>query len=387
MTSLNPAKLWRFISRNFRNYYRGVLAQILTKLDLISFLDKVVPEYLDKLSIHVEWEVDFLDLGPNLKKSKSKSKSHPENFYLNRKKYFFDNSSQFPNPFASNIAIVLQGPVVSKNHITLRILNFYKARYPEVRIIMSTWRDTNHEVMTPFYRLAENGSIQLILNEEPESPGVFNVNRQIVTTRNGLTLAKESCEYAIKSRTDQVFTDSRFLNQLKILSELEGKNVNKEHRIVISSLNTFAFRLYGASDMFQFGKTKDLFSYWDQPLDNRPIEESMKISMNLETEARKRVAEVYLNTNYFIEKYKKNPIFTFEESLNFLVNNFVVTDASSLGHRWLKSTNLSNRWRVSKFPNKFYQLTHTDWIGLEISIEDWMSYKDYVLSEDFYLES
>lgn len=358
------------------------MVQILNKINLVPIFDRLLPGYLEKYASHIQWDVNYLALPSSAIEKEPQS----SNFYISRKQMVADDHAIFPNPFGDNLAIVLQGPIVSEKSITLRIIHHYLRRYPEVCIVVSTWEKTPPSDLDPLNKLAENGKIKLILNPDPIQPGVFNINRQIISSRNGLEFALTDFEFSIKSRTDQVFVDPRFLNQLRILFDRYSVDDSKNSRIVVSSLNTFAFRLYGASDMFQFGKTKDLFEYWNQPLDSRNIDELTAISPNLVAEAQKLVAEVYLNTNYFKLKEKKSPQYNLEESLHFLANYFVVADAQSLGHIWLKNTNLANRWSISRFPSKFYELGHTDWVGLTSDLSEWKSYEKLLVSESFFHE-
>lgn len=356
--------------------------QILNNVNLIPNFDDLLPLYMEKSSAHVAWDVNFFPLSDVNRPIESTGLS----YYLNRKIKNSINYNEFPNPYRSSIAIVLQGPIVSKNSITLRIIQHYFVRCPEVCIVVSTWEDTAESDIAPFVELAKQGKIHLVLNPDPEYPGVFNINRQIVSSRNGLSSVLRDFEFAIKSRTDQVFIAPRFISHLQTLFNRYSPNIFDQEKIVISSLNTFAFRLYGASDMFQFGRTKNLFDFWNQPLDNRKITELNKESPNLQAEAQKRVAEVYLNTNYFIQQFKKEPNYDFKESLRFIADNFIVADASSLGQKWFKYTNLSDRWGIGKFPNKFYELTHIDWIGLQDNSEAWQQYEQSVISEAFFLD-
>lgn len=361
--------------------YILVVSKILQKVNLINLLDILLPRYINKYSTIVEWDIEKLAIEPQIKQKQTHN-----NTYLARKQLLADDRLEHPNPFNENIAIVLQGPIVSDNQITLRILNYYLSRYPRVKIVLSTWKETDPKELAPFLELSKSNRIQLVLNEDPITPGVFNINRQIVSSHNGLSAINGEIEFAIKSRTDQVFTDSRFMNQLKILFDKYEKNKSDQSRIIISSLNTFAFRLYGASDMFQFGRTKDLLKFWYQPLDTATMEEAIQESSTLELEARKRVAEVYLNTNYFKLVNSQDPKFTFDESLRFLTQSFIIADADSLGHRWLKNTNLRNRWRVAKFPNKFYEFTHTDWLGSQDNFGEWLKLNYCITSEEFFRE-
>jgi hypothetical protein len=138
--------------------------------------------------------------------------------------------------------------------------------------------------------------------------------------------------------------------------------------------------------MFQFGKTKDLFDYWNQPLDTREINELTRVSPNLEAEARKRVVEVYLNTNYLIRKLNKEPSYELSQSLSFIAEYFIVADAHSLGQKWFKNTNLADRWGAGKFPSRSYEMSHIDWRGLQDNVDGWQQYADLMSSEAFFLE-
>jgi hypothetical protein len=343
-------------------------------------MDRALTSYLKRYSTYIEWDISFLTL------TKPDQIRMPSglSYYLSRKHSAAYADGRLSNPFGSNLAIVLQGPIMSENSLTMRIVNYYATKFPEVCIVISTWKDTPSSDLAPFLELEEKGRIRLVQNDDPEIPGALNVNRQIVSSRNGLFSVLHDHEFAIKSRTDQVFMAPRFLHYLGDLLDRYSNVISGETKIVISSLNTFAFRLYSASDMFHFGKTKDLYNYWNQPLDFRDAIELSNISSNLHTEALKRVAEVYLNTNYFTSKVSKDPSYDLKESLHFIAQHFIIADAFSLGQKWFKNTNLSDRWGLSKFPNKFYELNHSDWIGLQSDTKIWEEYSELVNSESFY---
>jgi len=379
---INPARFSRILTRYARKVYRALLIRVLKNLDLIPFLDKLLPAYLGKYSTHIEWDITFLS-PPDTRITWEKNDLGDN---LSRKQRVAKEDKIFPNPYGANLAIVVQGPIVSENSITLRIIQHYLARYPEACVVVSTWEDTVSADIAPFVKLSGQGKIKLILNSDPNMPGLFNLNRQIITSKNGLESVLQDFEYAMKTRTDQVFVAPRFLNHLHTLMSLDCDHSSEQAKIVISSLNTFAFRLYGYSDMFQFGKTKDLYDYWNQPLDTRDIKELTQVSPNLESEARKRVVEVYLNTNYFVKKLKKEPSYELDESLLFAAEYFIVADAPSLGQKWFKNTNLSDRWGSGKFPSKSYEMSHIDWLGLQDNVDGWHQYAHLTKSEAFFLE-
>lgn len=369
----------RLVTRFTRKISRFVKVSALHRLNLTELFDQILPSYLARHDYRILWDIEVLNLPDSTENRTLKF----ENPYLNRKLNSANLRASYPNPFNADIAIVIQGPIVIDNQTTLRIVNFYQEKYPDAMVVISTWATTPPEHLQPFLQLSNQENIKIILNKDPDNPGIFNVNRQIVSTLHGLK-AVVGKTYAIKTRTDQVLTEPRLLCNLELLHESYSKSTKKDRKIIVSSLNTFAFRLYGASDMFQFGLTRDLINFWEQPLDQRPTDSLSEISENLHLEAMKRVAEVYLNTNYFKFLYGKDPVYTFEESLNFITKRFVVADAESLGQRWLKNTNLVDRWREPKFPNKFYELSHLDWHSVNNRIEEWFKYESSIYSREFY---
>jgi len=379
---MNPSRLSRILARHARKVYRGLLVRVVKNLDLIPLFDKLLPFYLEKYSAHIDWDITFLS-SPNARTTWEKNEL---GYNLSRKQRVAKEDRNFPNPYGANLAIVVQGPIVSEKLITLRIIQHYLVRYPEARVVVSTWENTVSADIAPFVKLSEQGKIRLILNSDPDMPGLFNLNRQIISSKNGLKSVLQDFEYAMKTRTDQVFVAPRFVNHLHTLLSLDPGHPADQSKIVISSLNTFAFRLYGYSDMFQFGKTKDLYDYWNQPLDTREINELTRVSPNLEAEARKRVVEVYLNTNYLIRKLKKEPSYELNQSLSFIAEYFIVADAHSLGQKWFKNTNLTDRWGAGKFPSRSYEMSHIDWRGLQDNVDGWQQYADLMSSEAFFLE-
>lgn len=367
------------MTRFARKISRSVQVLAFSRVNLIELFDQIFPSYLSRHDYQILWDIEVL----NLPDSKAKRTLKYENPYLNRKLNSADLRVSYPNPFNTEIAIVIQGPIVSENQTTVRIMNFYQEKYPDALVVISTWANTPSEHLQPFLQLSNKGNFKLILNDDPEFPGTFNINRQIVSTLNGLKAVADKT-YAIKTRTDQVLTDPRLMCNLDLLHKIYSESAKRDAKIIVSSLNTFAFRLYGASDMFQFGLTGDLINFWEQPLDKRPADDLKEVSENLHLEAKKRVAEVYLNTNYFNFLFGKAPVYTFQESLEFIAGRFVVADADSLGHRWLKNTNLIDRWRELKFPNKFYELSYLDWLYLNNRKEEWFKYEPSIYSREFY---
>jgi len=352
----------------------------LSFFDLVAILDDVLAQYSKRSKFFITWDLKFVDSVL----SKRNLGVVGANFYLANKFDSYRQAKTYPNPFGSDLAIVIQGPVIQENDRTNKIVMYYLTKFPEVRVIISTWNDTPPSHLECLQKLHNENRIQLVLNQTPELPGLFNINLQIESTRSGVLAIPENCSFAIKTRTDQLFVSPMFLQDLHTLWYTYGMNKGKA-RIVTTSLNSFAYRLYGATDMFHFGKTVTLREFWDQALDTRDLKELSVESENLKDEGIKRVAEVYLNSNFYKQRQNREPCFTLEDSLSFIAENFIIADHSPLGQVWFKNSNLEKRWSTARFPQKYYELSHLDWLGLQLGTSNWHQYSSLVESKDFHL--
>lgn len=163
-----------------------------------------------------------------------------------------------------DITVVFQGPVVPGPAGTAECLRRTRQVLPGSRYVLSTWRDSP---------VSGFDVDQVVVSEDPGSlPGIKrrdgaaasnNVNRQILSTRQGLREAET--RYAIKIRTDCALEQASFLRLYERFHEVSGRR-----RIVASSLFTidpsmFEQLPYHVSDWFQFGDTGALRTYWSGP--------------------------------------------------------------------------------------------------------------------------
>ena len=373
-------RVLRALQRRAYRLSHLVAVKVLSFFDLVTILDDVLAQYSKRSNFFITWDLKFVDSIL----SKRNLGVVGANFYLANKLDSYRQAKTYPNPFGSDLAIVIQGPVIQENDRTNKIVMYYLTKFPEVRVIISTWNDTPPSHLECLQKLHNENRIQLVLNQTPGHPGLFNVNLQIESTRSGVSAIPENCSFAIKTRTDQLFVSPMFLQDLHTLWYTYGVNKGKA-RIVTTSLNSFAYRLYGATDMFHFGKTVTLREFWAQALDTRDLKELSVESENLKDEGIKCVAEVYLNTNFYKQRLNREPNFTLEDSLRFIAENFIIADHSPLGQVWFKNSNLEKRWSTARFPQKYYELSHLDWLGLQLGISNWHQYSSLVESKDFHL--
>lgn len=165
----------------------------------------------------------------------------------------------------SEISVIVQGPI--DRALTPRCLESVRRFLPGAEVILSTWQGSDLTGLS-FDRVLESvdpGGSSSSLDRKL----AFNVNRQIVSTVNGLKAA--SADYAIKVRTDMEFTGAGFLE----LAERYPKRCDKwrvfDERIVICAVPTMSPRRRGLclspSDWFDYGRRTDLLKLWDVPLD------------------------------------------------------------------------------------------------------------------------
>jgi hypothetical protein len=166
---------------------------------------------------------------------------------------------------SQDITVVFQGPVLAGAHGTADLIRRTQRVLPHSRYVVSTWNTCDTSGL---------GIDRIILSRDPGGlPGIKrrdgadalnNVNRQIVSTREGLRAAET--HYAIKIRTDCSLDDASFAGLYERIVQVGGRP-----RIVASSLFTidpsmFEQLPYHVSDWFQFGETAALQAYWSGPL-------------------------------------------------------------------------------------------------------------------------
>jgi WavE lipopolysaccharide synthesis len=167
-----------------------------------------------------------------------------------------------------DVSVVVQGPV--DRAVTEQVLSSVRKHLPGAEIVLSTWAGTQVDGMEHDI---------LLLNEDPgplkrPSPTTrnANINRMIVSTRNGLLAATRS--HAIKTRTDVIFDNASVLSwqsRYPKRSERPGRPRVFTERVVASTFSStnprrgIEDRLYHLSDIFQFGNRLDLIDLWAAP--------------------------------------------------------------------------------------------------------------------------
>ena len=270
--------------------------------------------------------------------------------------------SDVSNVSDENIAIVMQGPLITKDNFTLETLKLYLKFFPSCHIFLSTW-ETEEPLLL---KLIEDLGIKVILNKKPSYSGLSNINFQIISTSQGIIEAKNwNCKYVLKTRTDQRIYSKNSINlcylAIKKFPVLHG--YPQKERIVSFNLNSFKYRLYGLSDMINFGHIDDMCKYWCVDCDIRTHEDIGEAKTLLDF-SRQRFAEVYFLTS-FLNNIERPIKWTLEDSWNVIREHFIVLDTSSIDLLWKKYTH-------KEFRHENYKLIH----NTQLNFSDWLIFQN-----------
>ena len=145
----------------------------------------------------------------------------------------------------------------------------YRLVYPKVHIILSTWDDTDANLLENFNKYSESDKFHIIINKKPDCVGWGNTNLQIISTKAGIALANRlTCTHVLKTRTDQIFGSFSFLEQLLQYQNYFNLNIPSilNKRIIVGSSGSFRMRPFCVSDFFSFGTLYDMALMWSLPL-------------------------------------------------------------------------------------------------------------------------
>jgi len=285
-----------------------------------------------------------------------------DTFYTFNRRFF--HVARFPSDSKQvldfNTALVLQGPISTRNNFTFKTIKHYLDTYENLEIILSTWDDEDTSLFGEFF---SSGRFHLVKSVYPDFRGISNINLQIVSSRAGLDVAKTlRVERVIKSRTDQAVLDNSAITIIERYFEL----FTSPSYLPILTLdrNSFLYRLYGVSDMFQYSDLETLTIFWAVDLDTRDIKDVFEPKpTNILEYAIRNTGETYLVTSYLSRRGELID-FTFENYLEYLKKYFLVVDSFQLGYVWNKYTSEERPWKdPTKLP-EFREIQFIDWLTL-----------------------
>jgi hypothetical protein len=180
-----------------------------------------------------------------------------------------------------DISFVVQGAIDRSVHsdtgrpVTQTCLESLRRHYPQSEIILSTWRGQDVSGLDFDLLLeSEDPGGANVLPPESGRVQLDNMNRQIVSSRNGLLRA--SGDYAVKIRTDWVLGGRDWMDFVDRYPVRAPEWKIFKQRVIACSLYArdprcpqanYAFH---PSDCFHAGLTEDLRLLWDIPLQPQP---------------------------------------------------------------------------------------------------------------------
>ncbi len=160
------------------------------------------------------------------------------------------------------ICIIIQGPLQLKKHFTLETIKYYNRIFPGVIVILSTWLGEN---LDEIERIKNETKCVVKQNVLPNERGAGNTNLQRCSSLEGLKEANRlGAKYCLKTRSDTRITARGmldFLKEIVNLYPLKDKSSLLNERIVF--FNVFLFHPYHEGNIFYFGRTDDLISFFD----------------------------------------------------------------------------------------------------------------------------
>lgn len=176
-----------------------------------------------------------------------------------------------------DFSVVVQGPIHGSpgrrgsRDLTIRCLESIRRFLPGAEIVLSTWQDADTDGLD-FDLLVKSGDPGAVpYNDTDTPPASNNINRQIVSTRAGLAIARRPC--AIKFRGDLFFESDALLDCGGVLSEMLPHGYFRR-RVIITPYHTRNPRrvpfLFNFSDIVQIGGMDDLREFWSAPLAPEP---------------------------------------------------------------------------------------------------------------------
>jgi hypothetical protein len=222
---------------------------------------------------------------------------------------------------SKDISVVVQGPIHTQDNLTKRVLESVRTHLPDSQLILSTWKGSKVDGLDCDI---------LLLNEDPgaleKQPISRNLNRQIVSTRNGIMASTRI--FVLKLRTDCMLSGKGFLSFFEKFPNRNPKYSVFKNRVVTITLYSrnprCYYHLFHPSDISQFGKREDLLLNWDIPLLSQEEKQIFIPESYIFIEClKKRRTESYLN--------QKFSIMGFKYSENYLINNFVFLEPEIYG--------------------------------------------------------
>ena len=239
------------------------------------------------------------------------------------------------------ISFIVQGPVINTEAITtIQVVDSIRFFYPSAEIILSTWENENTTGI---------GYDKIVINKDPgcfqRNDGLLiNVNRQIVSTYEGLKVAENN--FVVKLRTDtKIISNGIF----EVLSKLKEAKLFDNYVAVSELFTRDPFKinlLFHPSDLIYIGYQNDLLKLFSIKLASK--DDMLNKNGNSIICPEQYIWLRYLldhhNLNFFLNKSTSfRNIFLSEKLLH---SNFMIFNSKTLGIDFTEK--IKNGWMHQK---------------------------------------
>lgn len=255
----------------------------------------------------------------------------------------------------SEYAIVIQGPILSKNNFTLETARLYKKYFPNALIILSTWEGEDAYCISQ----AKKEGIEVLVNKKYAQPGPLNINLQLISSGAGIQRAIAAHKkYTLKVRTDiriYNYNSLLFLTHLLKLFPITDSGGKQKGRLI--STHGRIKKWYYFPDQLVFGYTEDVAVYFGAGL--------LSYDPGIVLDGSSRLP--FCNEQYLFTEFLKKtgyPIgYTYEDSLRTQAKRGLIMDAASLDWYWHKYKRYYEERKLLYLPKKQF-LDFSQWLNL-----------------------
>jgi len=294
---------------------------------------------------------------------------------------------------SNQVSIVVQGAI--DENLTKVALQSIRQCYPDSTIILSTWKGSNLDGLDfdECVLSDDPGTVATILSFTKEKKHFNNVNRQLVSTQNGL--AKVKTKYVLKLRSDMIVLNDNLLRAYNLFLKHNNKYRIFKEKVAVQNLfsrrkfevfygNTF-YTPFHISDWFYFGLTEDIRAFFSEtPLmpENEIIYPKEKLANNkykYKYKYKYLWHWKYTPEQYFVIKAVQRyfPEISFrdwtdfnEENIaqsdEFILNNFIILDLAYSGitmpkYEPIVTDNTGNNYTIpGLYRGDYYQQYYKD---------------------------
>lgn len=267
------------------------------------------------------------------------------------------------------MAIVMQGPIATRDDFTVETLRLYRRNMPGVHLILSTWKDTPEADLAP----VRAEGVEVVLSDKPEVPGLFNINMQLVSAGAGIARAAEAgAVWVMKTRVDQRLYRPNVMGFLAAFARSfpPGGGFDQRHRIVGVGHGTLKYAPYHVTDQTVFGHVDDMTRYWTPGLRGAELPDHWPSGLSdiyaqipIEELCRVGVAESYI-ASCFLEAIGRPLNWTIEDSWAAYRDCFAFVDYATTDFFWHKVQTGTFR--------EFVNVYDTIWTRNELTFSDWL---------------